>query len=266
MPAQKPAKTAAKPTDKKTKRQRPKKQENPLFVARPKNFGIGRNVQPKRDLTRVVHWPKYIRLQRQKKILLTRLKVPPAINQFTHTLAKDNAIQLFRLADKYKPENSAARKKRLEEAAKMKKEQGKLAKPPARPLQIRAGVNEVTGLVERKKAKLVVIAHDVNPLEIVLWLPALCRKQGVPYCIVKGKSRLGQVVGRSTCSCFAFTNVHKEDQPVFSKLCEIANSVFNQNTEIRRQWGGLKLGPKTIAVLKQRRRLAAKEEGAKIMG
>ena len=38
-----------------------------------------------------------------------------------------------------------------------------------------------------------VIAHDVDPIELVVWLPALCRKMGVPYAIVKGKSRLGQV-------------------------------------------------------------------------
>lgn len=37
------------------------------------------------------------------------------------------------------------------------------------------------------------IAHDVNPIELVVWLPALCRKMGVPYCIIKGKVRLGYV-------------------------------------------------------------------------
>ena len=26
-------------------------------------------------------------------------------------------------------------------------------------------------------------------LQLVVWLPALCRKMGVPYCIVKGKAR-----------------------------------------------------------------------------
>ena len=30
-----------------------------------------------------------------------------------------------------------------------------------------------------------VIAHDVDPIELVIWLPALCKKQGIPYCIVK---------------------------------------------------------------------------------
>jgi large subunit ribosomal protein L7Ae len=46
---------------------------------------------------------------------------------------------------------------------------------------------------EQGKAQLVVIAHDVDPIELVVWLPALCRKMGVPYAIVKGKSRLGSV-------------------------------------------------------------------------
>ena len=47
---------------------------------------IGQDIQPKRDLSRFVRWPKYIRLQRQKAILMKRLKVPPPINQFTQTL------------------------------------------------------------------------------------------------------------------------------------------------------------------------------------
>lgn len=50
---------------------------------------------------------------------------------------------------------------------------------------LKYGINHVTGLIEKKKAKLVIIAHDVDPVEIVVWLPALCRKMGVPYCIVK---------------------------------------------------------------------------------
>jgi ribosomal protein L7Ae-like RNA K-turn-binding protein len=47
--------------------------------------------------------------------------------------------------------------------------------------------------VFQSKAQLVVIAHDVDPIELVVWLPALCRKMEVPYCIVKGKARLGSV-------------------------------------------------------------------------
>ena len=59
---------------------------NPLFEKRARNFGIGQDIQPKRDLSRFVKWPKYIRLQRQKAVLQTRLKIPPAINQFHSAL------------------------------------------------------------------------------------------------------------------------------------------------------------------------------------
>ena len=53
----------------------------------------GQNIQPKRDLTRFVKWPRYVRLQRQKAILLKRLKVPPSINQFASTLDRQTGEQ-----------------------------------------------------------------------------------------------------------------------------------------------------------------------------
>merc|ERR1712138_390455 len=81
-----------------------------------------------------------------------------------------------------------------------------------KPLMLKYGLNHVTSLIESKQAKLVVIAHDVDPLEMVIWLPALCRKKDVPYCIIKGKSRLGQLVHKKTASCIALTSVSKEDQ------------------------------------------------------
>jgi large subunit ribosomal protein L7Ae len=53
--------------------------KNALFKKSPRNFRIGGDIQPKRDLTRMVKWPRYIRIQRQKAILMKRLKVPPTI-------------------------------------------------------------------------------------------------------------------------------------------------------------------------------------------
>ena len=54
----------------------------------------GGDIQPKRDLSRFVRWPKYIRLQRQKSVLYQRLKVPPSINQFTQTLDKQTGMYM----------------------------------------------------------------------------------------------------------------------------------------------------------------------------
>jgi large subunit ribosomal protein L7Ae len=73
----------------------------------------GQDIQPRRDLTRFVKWPEYIRLQRQKVILSQRLKVPPAIAQFSHTLDKNTATQLFKLLDKYRPETKKEKNVRL---------------------------------------------------------------------------------------------------------------------------------------------------------
>lgn len=62
-------------------------------------------------------WPEYVRLQRQKVILNKRLKVPPAIAQFSHTLDKNTATQLFKLLNKYRPETVQEKKARLQAAA-----------------------------------------------------------------------------------------------------------------------------------------------------
>merc|ERR1739848_776540 len=79
-----------------------------------------------------------------------------------------------------------------------------------KPLVLKYGLNHVTSLIESKQAKLVVIPHDVDPLELVVWMPALCRKKDVPYCIIKGKSRLGQLVHKKKASCVALTAVRQE--------------------------------------------------------
>ncbi|OBS67857.1 hypothetical protein A6R68_03602 [Neotoma lepida] len=151
------------------KKQEAKKVVNPLFEKRPKNFGFGQDIQLKRDLTRFVKCPRYIRLQRQRAILYKRLKVPPAINQFTQALDRQTVTQLLlKLAHKYRPE----KKKRLLARAE-KKAAGKRDVPTKRPPVLRAGVNTVTTLMENKKAQLVVIAHDVDPIELVVFLPAL---------------------------------------------------------------------------------------------
>ena len=49
-----------------------------------------------------------MRIQRQRKILYQRLKVPPSINQFNNTLDKNLSLNLFKLLHKYRPEDAAA--------------------------------------------------------------------------------------------------------------------------------------------------------------
>ncbi|KAJ6734877.1 RIBOSOMAL PROTEIN L7AE FAMILY MEMBER [Salix purpurea] len=225
-------------------KKKPEKVVNPLFEKRPKQFGIGGALPPKKDLTRFVKWPHVVRIQRQRRILKQRLKVPPAVNQFTKTLDKNLATQLF--------------KRGFLKEHKLKK-RGKTVESK-KPIVVKYGLNHVTYLIEQNKAQLVVIAHDVDPIELVVWLPALCRKMEVPYAIVKGKSRLGAIVHKKTASVLCLTSVKNEDKLEFSKVLEAVKANFNDKfDEHRKKWGGGIMGSKSLAKTKAKERVIAKE-------
>jgi len=235
-----------------------------LFPKAPRHYGIGRAVQHSKDLSRFVKWPRYVRIQRQRSILKKRLKVPPAINQFTRAVDKNQASTLFRLLAHYRPESHEEKSKRL----KAKAESGVKGKADIskteKPLFVKYGLNHITQLVEAKKAKLVVIAHDVDPIELVVWLPALCRKMDVPYVIVKSKSRLGHLVHKKTTSVVALTEVRKEDAAKLEQIVANARLQFNDNVALRRTWGEGVVGPKAQAVIKKRERATAREAASKV--
>ncbi|VDI50834.1 large subunit ribosomal protein L7Ae, partial [Mytilus galloprovincialis] len=179
-----------------------KKTVNPLIEKRPRNFGIGQDIQPKRDLSRFVRWPKYIRLQRQKAVLLRRLKVPPPINQFRQALDRQTATQVFRLLEKYKPETKQQKRLRLKARAEERAD-GKDDKPTKRPPVVRSGINTVTNLVEQKKAQLVIIAHDVEPLEVIIWMfKYLCSQLFAPGSPVPKGQNIGSIFNHFSVSCF----------------------------------------------------------------
>merc|ERR1711881_174006 len=96
--------------------------------------------------------------------------------------------------------------------------------PFKKPNCVQYGLNHVTSLIEKKQAKLVAIASDVDPIELVCWLPALCRRMGVPYCIVKNKSRLGKLVDKKTATCVAITSVSNSHEKKLTTLKEMCMS------------------------------------------
>jgi large subunit ribosomal protein L7Ae len=241
-----------------------KEPTGPIWEKKPKNFSIGGDIQPKRDLSRYVHWPKYVRIQRQRKILYQRLKVPPSINQFSNTLDKNLSLNLFKLLHKYRPEDAAQKKERLKDLAE-KKEAGDEA-ASKKPLYVKYGINHITKLCEQKKAQLVCIAHDVDPIELVLWLPAVCRKMDIPYCIVKSKSRLGALVHKKTATALALVSVRPEDRHEFSQLVTAIRQQYNENAKtIERTWGGGIMGVKSQAKTEVLNRAIAKEAAKKAM-
>merc|ERR1712217_180175 len=168
------------------------------------------------------------------------------------------------MGDNYRPETKQERKARLKLRAEARAE-GKEDKPTKKKAVVHHGANTVVTLVEKKKAKLVIIANDVDPIELVLFLPALCRKMGVPYCIVKNKARLGRVCRRKTTTCLAITDVDSGDRGSLNKLVETVKTNFNERAdEIKRHWGGSSLGNKSSAKIAKIEKAKAKEMATKM--
>ena len=61
--------------------------------------------------------------------------------------------------------------------------------------KLKRGVNEATKAIERATAKLIIIAEDVTPPEIVAYLPILCDEKKIPYIFVPTKKELGKASG-----------------------------------------------------------------------
>ncbi|HXV45857.1 MAG TPA: 50S ribosomal protein L7Ae [Nitrososphaera sp.] len=71
------------------------------------------------------------------------------------------------------------------EAVRVAKQSGK----------VRKGTNETTKAIERGISKLVVIAEDVEPPEVVAHLPILCEERNAPFIFVPSKQQLGMSLG-----------------------------------------------------------------------
>ncbi|XP_028621177.1 60S ribosomal protein L7a-like [Grammomys surdaster] len=140
------------------------------------------------------------------------------------------------------------------------KDAGKQDIPNEIPPVHRAGVNTVTTLVEIQKAQLVVIAHDVDPIELAVFLPALCRKMGIPYSIIKGKARLVLLIHRNMCTTVAFTQVNREGKVVQDKVVEAIKTEYNDRYDkICHNYGGNVMGPTSVTQTARLEKAKAKE-------
>ena len=61
--------------------------------------------------------------------------------------------------------------------------------------KISKGTNETTKQVERSQARLVIMAEDVSPEEILAHMPLLCEEKNIPYIYVSSKQELGAAAG-----------------------------------------------------------------------
>jgi large subunit ribosomal protein L7Ae len=233
------------------------------YVSQPKDFGVGRDTPFKRDISRFMRWPQFVTLQRKKRVIERRMKVPPTLNQFRQTLDRTTRTNLLKLLQKYKPENKKARKERLSAAAKAKKADPKKAVTSKAPIAMITGLQEVTRSIEKGTARLVVIASNVDPIELVLWMPTLCRAQKVPYAIVKDKARLGEITGMRNTACVAIKSVHAEDEAELASLVKSVKGRFlARGDAIKKKWGGLQMSLRSAAALRKNGRTLSSHQTA----
>lgn len=88
--------------------------------------------------------------------------------------------------------------------------------------KVKKGTNETTKAVERGLAKLVYIAMDVDPPEVVAHLPLLCEEKNVPYVYIKSKAEIGRAIKIDvSCASAAIIdegNAKKELSSIVEKL------------------------------------------------
>ncbi len=88
--------------------------------------------------------------------------------------------------------------------------------------KISKGANEATKQVERGQAKLVVMAEDVSPEEILVHMPILCEEKNTPYTYVPSKEELGNAAGLGvSTSAVAIVNPGKEKAGIESIVKKI---------------------------------------------
>jgi len=91
--------------------------------------------------------------------------------------------------------------------------------------KIRKGTNEATKSIERGKAKLVLIAEDVQPPEIVAHLPLLCEERKATFVYVPTKAGIGQALGISVGSSAAAIEEAGEAENLVSEIITKVNEL-----------------------------------------
>src|ERR671931_2447930 len=104
------------------------------------------------------------------------------------------------------------------EAVRVAKQSGK----------VRKGTNETTKAVERGLSKLVVIAEDVEPPEVVAHLPILCEERNAAYVFVPSKQQLGTSLVIDVGSAAATILDAGEGQHIVDQVINSIATVKNQ--------------------------------------
>jgi large subunit ribosomal protein L7Ae len=91
--------------------------------------------------------------------------------------------------------------------------------------KVRKGTNEATKAIERGISKLIVIAEDVEPPEVVAHLPIICDEQGAAYVFVPSKQELGKSLGIDVTSAAAAILDSGDAQHIVDQVIETISKI-----------------------------------------
>ena len=98
--------------------------------------------------------------------------------------------------------------------------------------KIKKGTNEVTKAVERGVAKLVVIAQDTRPEEVIMHLPILCEEKNIPCIPVPTKEELGAAAGLQLgCASVAIVTEGDSKKIIQELVAATGKSAAKEKTE-----------------------------------
>ena len=93
---------------------------------------------------------------------------------------------------------------------------------------VRKGTNEITKAIERGISKLVIIAEDVEPPEVVAHLPILCDERTSKYVFVPSKKDLGNALGIEVGSAAATIIDAGESQQILDQITGTVDNLKNK--------------------------------------
>ena len=91
--------------------------------------------------------------------------------------------------------------------------------------KVRKGTTEATKAIERGISKLIVIAEDVEPPEVVAHLPIICDEQGAAYAFVPSKEELGKSLGIDVTSAAAAILDSGDAQHIVDQVIETISKI-----------------------------------------
>jgi len=97
--------------------------------------------------------------------------------------------------------------------------------------KVKKGTNEATKAIERGISKLIVIAEDVEPPEVVAHLPILCDEQGAAYAYVPSKQELGKALGIEITSAAAAILDSGDAQHIVDQVIASISKIKGGKTE-----------------------------------